>query len=66
MSTYLQHPSSGPKSAAARPKDSRSSARLQSPSSPGRNQAAPSLVVGTPGPLYEEADFIRGQQKDGS
>lgn len=30
--------------------------RLQSPSSPGLNQAAPSLAVGMPDPLYGEAD----------
>lgn len=43
--------SCGQRSAAARPKDSRSSVRFQSPSSPGLNRAAPSLAVGRPDPL---------------
>lgn len=56
LNTDLQALSCGQKSAAARPKDSRSSARLRSPSSPGQNQAAPFLAAGTPDPLYKETD----------
>lgn len=47
----LQALSREQKSAAARPADSRSSERLQSPGSPGLNRAAPFLAVGRPDPL---------------
>lgn len=63
FNTDLQALSCEQTSAAARPKGSRSSGRLRSPSSPGLNRAAPSLAVDTPGPLYGETGDI-GEMRD--
>lgn len=48
----LQAQSCELRSAAAHPKDFLSSRTLQNPNSPGLNQAAPSLAVGKPTPLF--------------
>lgn len=66
LNTDLQALSREQKSAvaAARLKDSRSSTRLRSQSSPGLNRAAPSLAVCRPDPLCRGTDDIREMEKD--